>query len=182
MSRLKETTMNTNTLMRYGIPMLGLMIACAACVFEARAQGAGPPMDEDLQETIEIYMIARMTRFLELTDEQERVVIPAVEELNASRREANRRRRLAMMKLHPLVEDESTDDAEINAVLRELETIEEEQMDAATRARSVIKQSLNPRQQGRFFLFQERFRTEMRNRMRRLQSGESGPPPRRRRP
>ncbi len=179
-----ETTMeDRRERTRLVFPAFGLLIAFILCPSAAaRAQGGGPPMDEDLQETIEIYMIAKMTRFLELTDEQERTVIPAVEELNASRREMNRRRRLAMMRLHPLVEDGSSAEEEITAVLGELEKLEEEQRAAETRARAVIKESLTPRQLARFLMFQERFRTEMRNRMRRLQADESIPPARRRSP
>jgi Spy/CpxP family protein refolding chaperone len=138
--------------------------------------GDGKSMHEDLQETIEIYMVARMKRSLDLSGEQERIVIPLVEQINSTRRDTNRRRRLLMMKLRPLIEDESSSDRDITRLIDELVEMEREFRDEEVRSRGQIRAALNPRQQARFIVFQERFRQEMENRVRRLQEGE-GPRP-----
>ena len=150
-------------------------------------------MRDDLQETIEIYMVARMKRSLNLTDQQERVVIPLVEELNSSRREMNKRRRLTVMKLRPLLEDQTSSDQEIAKLLGQLDDADRHFRDKELENRQRIRESLSPRQQAQFMLFMERFRQEMEDRLRRIQQGDgpglgpggprrNPPPPSRQRP
>lgn len=132
---------------------------------------------EELQETIEIYMLARMKRSLKLTDAQEHKVVPLVEELNAVRRETNRRHRLTMMKLHPLIEDETAKDQEITTLLDQLEELESQLRQKELGTRAELRETLTPRQQAHFIVFQERFRHEMEERLRRIQRGENAPGP-----
>lgn len=164
----------------------GMLLLAAPA--EAQSSDPGPrslrpALDEDesareeLQETIEIYMLARMKRSLKLTDGQEHKVVPLVEELNAVRREANRGRRLTMMKLLPLVEDETTKDAEILSLLNHLEEIEARLRQTELGTRAELRATLTPRQQALFIMFQERFRHEMEERLRRIQRGENAPGP-----
>ena len=136
--------------------------------------GPDDPMREEIQETIEIYMIARMKRTLNLTDQQERIVIPLIEDLNASRREIHRGRRLGLMKLRPLVEEEASPDQEIAALVARLDKEDRQFRDREFKTRERIQAALNPRQQGQFILFMERFRQEMEDRLRRLQQ-DAGP-------
>ncbi len=147
------------------------------------ARQAGPDlpgddesMREDLQETVEIYMIAKMKRFLDLTDDQERKVIPAVEELNNSRRQMMKKRRLTLMKLMPLVEEDAGDDAETARLLDQLDALDRDFRQEEIKARDTIRAALTPRQQARFVVFQERFRHEMQERLRRMGPG-GGPSP-----
>jgi len=146
------------------------------------ARQAGPEMPgddesmrEDLQETMEIYMIAKMKRFLGLTDDQERKVIPAVEELNDSRRKMMKKRRLTIMKLVPIVEEDSGDDAETARLVDQLDALDRDFRQEEIKARDAIRAALTPRQQARFVVFQEHFRHEMQERLRRKGPGE-GPP------
>lgn len=141
------------------------------------AMNADDSAREELGETIEIYMLARMKRTLMLTDAQERKVVPLVEELNAVRRETNRGRRLTMMKLHPLVEDETANDPEIVTLLNHLEEIDARLRQKELSTRAELRTTLTPRQQARFIIFQERFRHEMEERLRRIQRGANAPGP-----
>ncbi len=157
------------------------------------AQGPGPggprglPAEEaeDLVETLEIYMIAKMKRTLDLSPEQQETVIPLIEDLSASRRAFNRERRLVLMRLRPLVEDPQASDAEIReslARLRQAETAFEEK---ERRSLDAIRSALTPRQEAKFILFQERFRREIQERLQRLRQerhGMGGPGPDRPRP
>ncbi|HEY3175447.1 MAG TPA: hypothetical protein VGK94_06755 [Candidatus Polarisedimenticolia bacterium] len=141
----------------------------------ARAFAAGEEdesMREDLAETIEIYMMARMKRSLALTDEQERKVLPQVEDLFSSRREANHKRRLISMKLRVLLEDETSNDQEIVGLIDQLEEIDTQLHQKEMKVRTETRSSLTPRQQARFIMFQERFRQEMQERLRRMQQNE----------
>jgi len=135
-------------------------------------------MRDDIQETIEIYMVARLKRFLALTEDQERVVIPLIEELNASRREMNRGRRLSLMKLRPLIQDETASDQEIGRLVSEMDDRDRQFRDQELRTRDKIRAALSPRQQGQFVVFMERFRQEMEDRVRRLQQNDGPPGPR----
>lgn len=140
-------------------------------------------MREEIQETIEIYMLARMKRFLDLTDEQEHAVIPRIEELNSARRDFGRRRRLDLMRLRPLIEERPADE---EAIARRLEEIraDERRMEALEReTEERIRRILTPSQQARFIFFQERFRREMQERLQRIRDERRpGPPAGRRRP
>jgi Spy/CpxP family protein refolding chaperone len=133
-------------------------------------------MREELAETIEIYMRARMKRFLSLTDDQERKLVPLVEDLFSSRREANRKRRLISMKLRLLLEDEGAEDQEISGLIDRLEEVDAQLHQKEMKVRSETRSCLAPKQQARFIMFQEKFRQEIQERLRRLQQGE-GPPP-----
>ncbi|HET9480482.1 MAG TPA: hypothetical protein VFP98_01885 [Candidatus Polarisedimenticolia bacterium] len=161
--------------------LLAISSAPAAAADPPNRPEIGPDeMREDIQETIEIYMIAKLKRALELTDAQERTVIPLVEELNTSRRELNRKRRLSLMKLRPLVEEargSDPDEREISRLLQELDATERSFRDKETRTREEIRASLSPLQQARFLFFMERFRQEMEQRLRGLRQ-EQGPRPR----
>ncbi len=152
---------------------------CAAAPATARQAPPGPMEEErrrdELQETIEIYMIAKMKRFLHLSDEQERRVIPIVEELNAQRRETAQRRRLAVLSLAPLIEDPRSDEREIARLLDDLDEADRRFRETELRARSGLREALTPRQQARFLIFHERFRNEMQDRLRRLGRGEGRP-------
>ena len=164
----------------------GLMPAAGPVMAQSPDPGPRPPRPgleedesarEEIQETIEIYMLARMKRTLRLTDEQERKVVPLVSDLNAVRHEANRSRRLTMMKLHPMIEDETTKDSEILALLDDLEEIDTRVRQKEINTRAELRSTLTPRQQVLFIGFMERFRHEMEDRLRRIQRGDNGPGP-----
>jgi Spy/CpxP family protein refolding chaperone len=190
---LEEQFMTTNRGICFGwfarvsLLLMLLMMPAVPSVWGRQADpdpGGGPgagaadreSMRDDLQETIEIYMVARMKRSLNLTDQQERVVIPLVEELNSSRREMNKRRRLTVMKLRPLLEDQTSPDQEIAKLVGQLDDADRHFRDKELENRQRIRQSLSPRQLAQFILFMERFRQEMEDRLRRIQQGD-GPGP-----
>lgn len=146
------------------------------------------PVQEDLQETIEIYMIARMTRVLELTDDQQHAVIPVVERLNASRRDFNQKRRMSLMKLRPMLEEDPVDERAIVRLMEDLDDGEARMRQDEAAAKETLRASLTPVQQAKFMLFQERFRQEMKDRLRRVnerpgrEPDDPPPPPGRRNP
>ena len=151
-----------------GVMAAALLTLPGFCAAPARAQE--DPQDEsfreDLQETVEIYMVTKLKRALALTPEQERTVIPLIEQMNTARRDTNRQRRLLLMKLRPLVEDESSSDKEIAALMGNLEQLDGAARASEMKSREGIREALSPRQQARFVMFQERFRREMAERIR----------------
>ena len=161
--------------------LLAAVLFCAPADLQALQagpeRGPGPRVrdqerQKEIQETIEIYMITKMKRYLDLSDEQERTMIPLVEELNTSRREIREHRHLTMRELRSLIEDEAASEDEIESLLADLDAIQRDFRQIETRAQEEIRETLTPRQQAQFLVFQERFHREMRHRMRRLERGE----------
>ena len=148
---------------------------------QPRQGGPGPHPDrEDLQETIEIYMMAKMKRYLELDEEQSRTVIPIVEGLNSARREFRRERRGMLRQLQPHIEDSTRDPDDVVDLLESLYALERNHREDETAAIDSIRASLSPVQQARFMLFQERFRREIEQRLRGMMRERRGGPPRQR--
>ena len=133
---------------------------------------------EEIEDTIEIYMIAKLKRTLGLSEAQEKEVVPIVEALSASRREVNRQRRLTLMKLRPLVEEEPADQREIARLLTSLDEMDRKHRETEMEAQERIRASLSPVQQARLLFFQERFRRELQDRLRRLQQDRGAVPDR----
>jgi Spy/CpxP family protein refolding chaperone len=133
---------------------------------------------EDLRETIEIYMLAKMKRELELTQEQEEAVVPLVQALSASRHEERTQRRLTVRKLGVLLEDPASSEAQIEGELASLREGEISFRKAEQKAMDGIREALTPRQEGRFVLFIDRFMQDMQRRLQRMrQMDGDGPAP-----
>jgi len=137
--------------------------------------GAGPrdegPDADDLDETVQIYMLARMKKSLSLTRDQEEKIVPLIQDLSDVRRRHFRERRLDMMRLRPLVEDSSSSEEEIGRILAHMDEGEKAFRSAEARSLDQVKTVLHPRQQAQFIFFQERFRNEMQERFRRFRGG-----------
>jgi Spy/CpxP family protein refolding chaperone len=168
------------------LPVLATLVLSAAPAVAQPRRGGGPPpgeAEEDLRETIEIYMMARMKRALDLSDEQQQKVIPLVQELSDARQEFNRERRVLLMRLRSLVDDPEATEQEIREVLDRLEEAQGRFRQQETGSQSRIRSLLTPLQQARFIFFQEEFRRDMEQRLRRLRemNGGAGAPGRPRR-
>lgn len=163
-------------LVAIAVSVLALIAPPAAA---APRQGPDEPetMHEEIQETIEIYMLARMKRFLDLTDEQERAVIPRIEELNSARREFGRTRRLNLMRLRPMIEDQPPDEKAIARLLEQIRADELRMQGLERETGERIRGVLTPSQQARFIFFQERFRQEMQERLQRMRDERRFEPP-----
>jgi Spy/CpxP family protein refolding chaperone len=148
--------------------------------------GAGPGAESDeagdLQETLEIYMLAKMKRALALTPDQEQKVVPLVQDLSDSRRRFHRDRRLAIMTLRPMVEDPNSTEEEIRATLARLDQAESSFRSSESHSIAQIRALLSTRQQAQFMIFQESFRAEMQQRLREFRQGGAGGPPMQRGP
>ncbi len=153
-----------------------LLIPAAGAM--AQPERAREEMREDLRETVEIYMLARMKRELALDEEQQQAIVPLIEEMNASRRRFQQERRRLMMRLHPLVET-GGEDAEFRALLDGLYAAERDHRDLEERNLAAVRRALTPGQEARFLLFMERFRREMEDRVRGLMQDGGPPGPRR---
>lgn len=170
-----------------GVALVAALIAAAAAATTSvpaymdspEEEGMAPPgpdgpRGDDLRETIEIYMLAKMKTELNLSHDQEEQIVPLVQSLSAARQKFRRDRRQALDSLRPLVNDPSTGDAAFIEGLKNLDQAERSFHAEEQATMEKIRAALSPRQQAQFFLFMERFMVEMQHRLRMMQGG--GPP------
>jgi Spy/CpxP family protein refolding chaperone len=131
----------------------------------------GPESADDLAETLEIYMIAKMKRDLSLTHDQEVKIVPLIQDLSAARREHRRARFLDMTRLRPLAEDPASSEEEIRRVLSHMEEGEKTFRSREAGTLDQVRAILSARQQAQFIFFQERFRKEVQQRLREFRDG-----------
>ena len=124
-----------------------------------------PDLDRELAETMERFMVQRLSTFLELDEAQEGEVVPRIQELARLRRQHGQQRREAIRTRMAMSQDQGTDES----LIRERLDAFHDENDAFRRRQDdvldEIRQRLNPRQQARLLAFEERFRDEMRRRI-----------------
>jgi Spy/CpxP family protein refolding chaperone len=172
-----------------GLLLLGSLLALLAQPVKVAAAPWGAPPEEealgvegaepgeDLRETIEIYMLARMKQELELTADQEERLVPLVQDLSASRHRFRKERRLALMRLRPLAEDPATSESTLRAELERIQEAETSFREEECRRMDRIREILSTRQEARFVLFIEQFVTDMQRRLRQMRQLHGGPGP-----
>jgi Spy/CpxP family protein refolding chaperone len=142
--------------------------------------GGGPPphggdrfgpaggMSPELQETMHIYMLFRLTEELELSDEQALKLMPLIKERENAGWEffglqAEKHRELSAM-----VEDDEVSDAEIENLLNELRQAQRTYHEQEEQLELEIAALLSPRQFAKFLVFKQQFHRDMQQRVRRL--------------
>jgi hypothetical protein len=154
-----------------GAARAGLLAAVAALALTApaaaapRPRGTPPPPREDVRETIQVLMIVSMKQALDLSQEQELVVVPRVQELFTERERFSRERREALGRLQRQVQLETIPDEALHELVLHLDELEIEHRNLEAKLRREIDRSLNPRQQAQLRIFVPNFRAEMRRRI-----------------
>jgi len=136
----------------------------------------GPPamgMSPELQETLQLYLVFRLTEELELTDEQALKLMPLVKEREKARWEHFQRQADLQKELAALLEDEEKSDAEISNTLTTLRELKRELHQREGQLNLEIAALLSTRQHARFVLFQQQFHNEIRQRVHRLRGMEN---------
>jgi len=134
-----------------------------------RAQQDRPPradaVDRELAETLERVLILRMQKALELNAEQEDTVVPLMRELTGQRRERARRRMEAMRTLTVMAQDTTVEDRALQDRIDRFYADQTEAIKDEARLLREIRAELTPRQQVRLLHVEEKFRTEIRERL-----------------
>jgi Spy/CpxP family protein refolding chaperone len=173
----RETTGGAGGFFRSGLAAaLTMTLALAAVAIQPAMAGINdglPPQEEspredEIRETIEIYMLAKMKRALALSRGQEEQMVPLVQALSETRREFAHQRRIAVGQLRALTRDPEAEDEEFKKVLARMHESERVFHDSEGQAHKAIQSILTPRQQARFMFFQERFQSDMQRRLRRM--------------
>ena len=122
-------------------------------------------VDRELAHTMERLMVLRLSKHLQLTEEQERGVVPLIKEITQLRRQHTRKRREAIRTLGAMSRDPGTDDGMIRQRLESFNRDDETFRRQERETLDEIRSNLDPRQQARFLAFEEHFREEIRRRI-----------------
>ena len=140
----------------------------------AAPKSPGVPEGKRLIETIKIW---KMTEALNLDEDQAFKLFPRLAQLEAARREFQRRQRLLREELAELLKQRPLRDEEIKARLDLLDRAETDFRGHEQVIRGGLRSILSLEQQARLALFEDRFETEMRSVMQDLRQRRRGFPP-----
>jgi hypothetical protein len=156
--------------------LAGLLFDPSLAQTRPPADKPGPPqpggMSAELQETLHLYLIHKLTEELELSDEQTLKLMPLIRERENNRWEyfqshSERQRELAL-----LLEDEESSEAAMENAISAIRQGEHELHQREAQLNLEIAAQLTTRQYAQFVLFQERFHNEIRQRVKRLRGME----------
>ena len=140
----------------------------------AAPKSPGAPEGKRLIETIKIW---KMTEALNLDEDQAVKLFPRLAQLEASRREFQRRQRVLREELAELLKQRPLRDEEIKTRLDQLDRAEIDFRGHEQVIRGGLRSILSLEQQARLALFEDRFETEMRSVMQDLRQRRRGFPP-----
>ena len=122
-------------------------------------------------ETIKIW---KMTEALDLSEDQAAKFFPKLTQLEAARREFQRRQHLLRDELAVLLRQRPSRDQDIKARLEELDRTEADFKGRERAVKAELRSILSLEQQARLTLFEERFEAEMRSTIQDLRQRRQG--------
>lgn len=134
---------------------------------------------KDTRDMIEDLRIVRMTKELNLTDQQLSKILPKMREIEAARREFHQKRMGLIKGLDDQLNAKAPE-KDLQAKLSEMDRLENDFQSKERETRKTMLGQLSVEQQARFFVFQEKFEREIRELIRDIKGGPPpgmGPPP-----
>lgn len=163
------------------LTLLLILGAAGASPALAAARPAPPPAGltpeelGDLRETVHLLMLSRLKRALDLSEEQERQLVPLLDELDQSRQEYRRGSRRALHELRRLLEADLPAERELLEAVRRARDLRRHFEQERQRIEQEISALLTPEQQARLLVFLQDFRRELRERLERVRRARPGP-------
>lgn len=133
-----------------------------------RRRPRSPEEAREIRETMLALMSLKMKQNLELTEDQERDIMPLLEELQNLRVEARSEMMKNMGELRRLVDDPGSSDRDIREALDRIRDGRRTMEDRQRNVRQEIDRHLSIRQQAKMLFFEARFRHDMERRIRGL--------------
>ena len=135
---------------------------------------------KDTRDMIEDLRIVRLTKELNLTDQQLAKFLPKMREIEASRREFHQKRVGLIKDMDDLLGRKASE-KDLQAKLSDLDKLENDLQSRERENRKALVGQLSVEQQARFVVFQENFEREIRELIRGIKQGGlqpgMGPPP-----
>ncbi|MCC6796805.1 MAG: hypothetical protein IT366_16930 [Candidatus Hydrogenedentes bacterium] len=131
----------------------------------SRHEGPGGIPDDELREMVSTILMVRVSRDLDLTDEQTVILVKHMQEMRDELSKLYEERDVAMKALRDLVANDSATDDAINAKLQELISLEEKRAGAKRVAFEKLSAGLTTKQKGKLFVTLQDFEMQMRKMM-----------------
>jgi len=133
-----------------------------APVPKERAKGQEPEWEKkEIREMLETLRIWKMTKALELTEEQSLKIFPKMREIENAREEAGKQKARILMDLQKLLKEEKPDIDKVKESLNAIEKVDSELRSREERLREELKTILSPLQQAKFYIFQKEFEEDV---------------------
>ena len=174
-------------MLRERVLAVSLALGLGAAAFAPAPARAGeePPRERlsqeemgDLRETVHMVMLSRLKRTLALSEEQERRVVPLLDELGGARQQFRRDSRSGLDEVRRLLESGSASEPEYDAAVRRVRDTRRRFEGERQRLEQEVERALSSEQRARLLVFMQDFRKEMRQRFERAQrqgSARRGP-------
>jgi Spy/CpxP family protein refolding chaperone len=147
------------------VPALSTVVVASPRQDRSQRGRQGSHLDRELAETLQQLMIVRMKRALELTPEQEKTVVPLMQDLTQQRRADQRSRMEGLRSLAALSQDSAASEEMLTERLESFYADQAAGRETEMELLTALREELTPRQEARMLAFEERFRSEIRNRM-----------------
>jgi hypothetical protein len=158
-----------------------LLVGAAACMISPAAQAQPPerrPLNtfsgagnaKDAREMVEMVMMVRLSRELELTEEETVLLVRRMTEFREELGKLNRKRRSLSANLRELTNGENaeSDDEAIQLALKDLKKSDQRINNAKLEMHEKLSEGLDANQQGRLYFFLEDFEENMRHMVQRV--------------
>ena len=116
---------------------------------------------EEVKEILETMRVWKMTKSLELTEEQSLKIFPKLRDSEKIGEELGKKRMETLLELEKLLKDEKPDQAKISEILNALDKIKSEVRAQEDKLREELKAILSPIQEAKFYIFMKNFEEDV---------------------
>lgn len=116
---------------------------------------------EDIKEILDALRMWKMTKFLELTEEQSLRIFPKLRESEKTKEEFGKKRTETLNELEKLLKEEKPDQAKVLELLNDMDKIESEVRAREDKFKEELKAILSPVQQAKFYIFMKDFEEDV---------------------
>jgi hypothetical protein len=127
-----------------------------------RHEGQGGLKDDEIRDMVSTIMMVRVSRSLELSDEQTVILVKHMQEMREETSKLYRQRDDVMASLRAQVGNEGATDDEVNAKLQELISIEDKRHQVKKDAFDKISAGFTAKQKAKLFITLQEFEGQMR--------------------
>ena len=116
---------------------------------------------EDVREILETMRMWKMTKALELTEEQSLKIFPKIYEFEKIKEEFGKKKLEILIELEKILKDNNPDQAKISEMLDAMDKIESDIRAQEDKFKDELKAMLSPVQQAKFYIFMKNFEEDV---------------------
>ncbi len=140
------------------LKLLTILICALAVTMSAAIASA-----ENMRELIHAYRVWKLTDILELSEEQMPVFYSRLREVDKMEAELLENQRRVVRRLADILDDERIDEQELEEALAEHRALRLKRIEEVGRLRDNAEMMLSVQQRARFVVFEQEFRSDIRN-------------------